>query len=90
MKTILVHKKKEHEEFSKFAVISYEAGYLAILILLPLLVAAFSIYCTFPILIAEALWLTVFFRDKTCRNDLELFVLDLKGHFHWPSSKAKG
>ena len=59
LKTILVHRKDEHEEFSKFAIISYEAGYLAILIVLPLLIGAFSIYCIFPVLIVEGIWLSV-------------------------------
>jgi hypothetical protein len=72
LKTVLVHGKSEHKFFSRFALWSYEAGYLAILVLVPLLVWPFSMFSAIVILIIELLWVPIWITDKLkSRKNLE-------------------
>jgi hypothetical protein len=63
LKAVLVRGQSEREFFASFALYSYEAGYLAILIFLPLLVLPFSMLGTVAIAIVEALWFTIWIAD---------------------------
>jgi hypothetical protein len=68
IKAAIVRETKEFDLFTKLAVYSYEAGYLAILVLLPLLVAPFSVWSSILILIVEFLWLIIWGVDQVRRQ----------------------
>jgi hypothetical protein len=68
LKTVLVREREEREFFSRLAVFSYEAGYLFLLLLLPFLVAPFSIYTVILISIIEGLWFIIIGKDKRSRE----------------------